>query len=64
MRVSCIIAAVAFIIAAVGLYRVIGKGACRRHDVLAPEKFDFDAFKSREIARCGFRDATRIGGRR
>lgn len=43
------------------LWFFIGKTARKRHDVIAPGRFDFDAFKSREISRRGVHDMTRFG---
>ncbi|HCR11903.1 MULTISPECIES: hypothetical protein [Solidesulfovibrio] len=43
------------------LWIFIGKTARKRHDAIAPGKFDFDSFKSREIARRGVHDTTRFG---
>jgi len=55
---------VAFVAVSVGLWLVIRKTVSRRHDVIAPGKFDFDAFKSREITRRGVHDSTRLGKKR
>lgn len=46
------------------LWFLIGRTTRRRHDAIAPGKFDFDAFKSREIARRGVHDTTRYGKKR
>ena len=61
---SFVIVAVAFVAVSVGLWLVISKTVSRRHDVIAPGKFDFDAFKSREITRRGVHDSTRLGKKR
>ncbi|EKO37435.1 MAG: hypothetical protein B193_3885 [Solidesulfovibrio magneticus str. Maddingley MBC34] len=61
---SFVIVAVAFVALSVGLWLVIRKTVSRRHDVIAPGKFDFDAFKSREITRRGVHDSTRLGKKR
>lgn len=58
------IVAVAFLGVSAGLWLVIRKTVRRRHDVIAPGKFDFDAFKTREITRRGIHDTTRIGKKR
>uniref|UniRef100_I2Q692 Uncharacterized protein n=1 Tax=Desulfovibrio sp. U5L TaxID=596152 RepID=I2Q692_9BACT len=42
----------------------IQKTVRMRHDALAPGRFDFDAFKSREIAGRGVHDSTRVGKKR
>lgn len=48
-----------------GLLRFYVRKTVRaRHTVIAPGKFDFDAFKSREIARRGVHDSTRVGKKR
>lgn len=56
-----VIVAVVFIAVSAGLWLVIRKTVRRRNDVIAPGKFDFDAFKSREITRRGVHDTTRFG---
>ena len=61
---SFVIVAVAFVAVSVGLWLVIRKTVSRRHDVISPGKFDFDAFKSREIIRRGVHDSTRLGKKR
>ena len=61
---SFVIVAVAFVAVSVGLWLVIRKTVSRRHDIIAPGKFDFDAFKSREIIRRGVHDSTRLGKKR
>ena len=61
---SFVIVAVAFVAVSVGLWLVIRKTVSRRHDVIAPGKFDFDSFKSREITRRGVHDSTRLGKKR
>lgn len=61
---SFVIVAVAFVAVSVGLWFVIRKTVSRRHDIIAPGKFDFDAFKSREITRRGVHDSTRLGKKR
>lgn len=53
--------AAAFVALSVCLWFFIGQTARKRHDAIAPGKFDFDAFKSREIARRGVHDMTRFG---
>ncbi len=50
-----------FLALSLGLWIFIGKTARKRHDAIAPGKFDFDSFKSREIARRGVHDTTRFG---
>lgn len=50
-----------FLILSVCLWFFIRQSLRKRHDVIAPGKFDFDAFKSREIARRGVHDMTRFG---
>lgn len=57
-------AAVVFIALSAGLWVFIRQTTRRRHDAISPGKFDFDAFKSREIARRGIHDTTRIGKKR
>ena len=42
----------------------IQKTVRRRHDAIAPGRFDFDAFKSREIAERGVHDSTRFTKKR
>ena len=61
---SFFIVAASFVAISVGLWLVIRKTVSRRHDVIAAGKFDFDAFKSREITRRGVHDTTRIGKKR
>jgi hypothetical protein len=61
---SFVIIAVVFVAVSVGLWLVIHKTVHRRKTIIAPGKFDFDAFKSREIARRGVHDTTRIGKKR
>jgi hypothetical protein len=61
---SFVIVAVAFVAVSAGLWLVIRKTVSRRHDIIAPGKFDFDAFKSREITRRGVHDSTRLGKKR
>ena len=59
-----VIVAVAFLGVSAGLWLVVRKTVSRRHDVIAPGKFDFDAFKSKEITRRGVHDTTRLGKKR
>ncbi|WP_231584015.1 hypothetical protein [Desulfovibrio sp. TomC] len=59
-----IIVAVVFISVSAGLWLVIRKTVRRRHDVITPGRFDFDAFKSREISGRGVHDTTRLGKKR
>ena len=59
-----VIVAVVFISVSAGLWLVIRKTVRRRHDVIAPGKFDFDAFKTQEITRRGVHDTTRLGKKR
>ena len=59
-----VIVAVAFVGVSAGLWLVIRKTVRRRHDIIAPGKFDFDAFKSKEITRRGVHDTTRLGKKR
>ena len=59
-----VIVAVVFIGVSAGLWLAIRKTVRRRHDVIAPGKFDFDAFKSKEITRRGVHDSTRLGKKR
>ncbi len=42
----------------------IQKTVRTRHDAIAPGRFDFDAFKSREIAGRGVHDSTRVAKKR
>ncbi len=56
--------AIFFLAISVCLWFFIGKTARKRHDAIARGKFDFDAFKSREIARRGVHDTTRYGKKR
>lgn len=58
---TIITVAAVFIAFSAGLWFFLRKTSRRRHDAIAPGKFDFDAFKSREIARRGIHDTTRIG---
>jgi hypothetical protein len=50
-----------FIALSAGLWFFIRQTTRRRHDAIARGKFDFDAFKAREIARRGIHDTTRFG---
>ena len=59
-----VIVAAVFIAVSAGLWLAIRKTVRRRNVVIAPGKFDFDAFKSREITRRGVHDTTRIGKKR
>lgn len=56
-----LVIAVAFFILSGCLWFFIGKTTRKRHDAIRSGKFDFDAFKSREIARRGVHDTTRYG---
>lgn len=58
---TIIIFAVIFIGLSTGLWFLIRQSTRRRHDAIARGKFDFDAFKAREIARRGIHDTTRLG---
>lgn len=57
-------AAVVFIALSAGLWFFIRQTARKRHDAITPGKFDFDAFKAREITRRGIHDMTRLGKER
>lgn len=50
-----------FVVLSAGLWFFISQTTRKRNDIIAPGKFDFDTFKSREIARRGIHDTTRIG---
>jgi hypothetical protein len=58
---TIIIFAGMFIVLSAGLWFFIRQTTRRRHDAIARGRFDFDAFKAREIARRGIHDTTRIG---
>jgi len=53
-----------FAVLSAGLWFFIQQTTRKRHDVIAPGKFDFDAFKAREITRRGIHDMTRLGKER
>lgn len=50
-----------FAVLSASLWFFIRRTTRKRHDAIAPGKFDFDAFKAREIARRGIHDMTSIG---
>jgi hypothetical protein len=50
-----------FVVLSAGLWFFISQTTRKRNDVIAAGKFDFDAFKARELARRGIHDTTRIG---
>ena len=58
---TIIVFVIIFVVLSVGLWFFIRQTMRKRHDAIPPRKFDFDAFKSREIARRGVHDTTRYG---
>lgn len=61
---TIILFACIFVALSACLWFFIRKTVRKRHSAIAPGKFDFDAFKSREITRRGVHDTTRIGKKR
>jgi uncharacterized membrane protein YozB (DUF420 family) len=61
---TIVIAALAFLAISAGLWFSIRKTTRKRHSAIAPGKFDFDAFKARELTRRGVHDTTRLGKKR
>ncbi len=55
-----LVLALVFLGLSVFLRLLIRKTVRKRHEAIAPGKFDFDAFKSRELTRRGVHDATRL----
>ena len=49
-----------FAVLSSGLWFFIRQTTRRRHGAIPPGRFDFDAFKAREIARRGIHDTTRL----
>ena len=50
-----------FVVLSFCLWFFIRQSVRRRQDVITANHFDFDAFKSRELARRGLHDSTRLG---
>jgi hypothetical protein len=61
---TILIFAVIFIVLSGCLWFFVRQTTRKRNDAISPNKFDFDAFKSREIARRGVHDTTRLGKKR
>ena len=50
-----------FVVLSFCLWFFIRQSVRRRQDVIAANRFDFDAFKSRELTGRGLHDSTRFG---
>ncbi|MFU2210082.1 hypothetical protein K9F62_09400 [Desulfovibrio sp. JY] len=63
MLETILVFALLFLILSICLWFFIRQSVRKRHDIIAPGKFDFDAFKAREINRRGIHDRTRFSNK-